>query len=151
MFDGSKLLVSESFRKKNPHEISSEQIFNEDISGINFLSSSKNIGSKSIFDKKNTSHNISNLQNDQTSIQRRLNEKDTDFSSENYILTDRNEYEYSVTDNSKFLVTSEESNLRSMYNNRSSTTHNPFINLKDLESLKIQIQHQEIITKPQHT
>lgn len=119
-FNGSKLFISESFRKKNPHEISSEQIFNEDISGINFLPSSKHIGNKSIFDKKIISNDVSNLHHESNSNYKKINDKE--FSSENYILMDKNDFEYSMTDNSKILITSEESNLRSMYNNRSSTT-----------------------------
>ena len=110
-------MISDSFRKKNPHEISSEHIFNEDISGINYVPSSSRNNHKLNFDKKILSNDISNLQREYT--YQKTN--DNELSNDNHGIGEKNDYEYSLTDNSKFIITSEESNMKSFYNNNKSS------------------------------
>ena len=103
------MLVSESFRKKNPHEISSEQIFNEDISNIGFVNSERDnyLSVERKFEKHN--HDVSNLKSNTSNFCKAKFEYDLSYNEDANNADDLKFYNYSETDNTKFL-SSERSN-----------------------------------------
>ena len=97
------MLVSESFRKKNPHEISSEQIFNEDISNIGFAHSNQNnyLSVERKFEKQNP--NVSNLKSNTSNFCKAKFEYDLSYNEDETNPEDLKFYNYSETDNTKYM------------------------------------------------
>ena len=109
------MLVSESFRKKNPHEISSEQIFGETISNINYASSIHNnyLSVERKMEKINYNE-ISNLRGNTSSM---IKKDNGDFSyADSRAQNDNKLYNYSESDNTRFLGSPNESNLKKIGN-----------------------------------
>ena len=107
------MLVSESFRKKNPHEISSEQIFGESISNINYVSSVNN--NYVSLERKVENFNFNDISNLKGNTSSMLKQKETSGFSYNIDSRLQNEnpmYNYSESDNTRFLGTSNDSNLK---------------------------------------
>ena len=107
------MLISESFRKKNPNEISSEQIFGESISNINYVSSVNNnymSVEKKIGDFN--FHDISNLKNNTSSMMKQKDPSDVSYTGDSRHQHDNKLYNYSESENTRTLGSPNESNLK---------------------------------------
>lgn len=111
--DCSNMLVSESFRKKNPHEISSEQIFGETISNINYASSVNN-NYLSLDKRTDNLNDISNLKRNTSSMLKQKEPSEYSATLDSRFQNDPRLYNYSETDNTRFLGSPNESNLKKM-------------------------------------
>lgn len=107
------MLVSESFRKKNPHEISSEQIFGETISNINYVSSVNN-NFLSLEKRPENLTDISNLKRNTSSMFKQKESSEYSGNLDSRFQNDGRLYNYSETDNTRFLGSPNESNLKKM-------------------------------------
>ena len=109
------MLVSESFRKKNPHEISSEQIFGESISNINYVSSVNN-NYLSLDKRTDNQNDISNLKRNTSSMLKQREPSEYSGTVDSRFQNDHRLYNYSDTDkdNTRFLGSPNESNLKKM-------------------------------------
>ena len=107
------MLVSESFRKKNPHEISSEQIFGESISNINYVSSVNNNYVSLERKVENFNFNdISNLKGNTSSMLKQKESSEFSYNIDSRLQNENPMYNYSESDNTRFLGTSNDSNLK---------------------------------------
>lgn len=105
------MLGNESFRKKNPHEISSEQIFGESISNIGYASSVQN-NFLSVDKRTENLNDISNLKRNTSSMFKQKEPSEYSATVDSRLQNDPRLYNYSETDNTRFLATPDESNLR---------------------------------------
>jgi hypothetical protein len=111
--DCSNMLISESFRKKNPHEISSEQIFGESISNINYVSSIQNnyMSMERKFGE-NTVNDISNLKNNTSSMLKQKENSDFSYTIDSRMQNENRLYNYSESENDRIFGSPSESNLK---------------------------------------
>ena len=120
--DCSNMLISESFRKKNPHEISSEQIFGESISNINYASSIQN--NYMSMERKFTDVNaneISNLKNNTSSMMKQKEPSDFSYTVDSRQQNENRLYNYSESENDRIFGSPSESHLKKIgnFNNQS--------------------------------
>jgi hypothetical protein len=111
------MLVSESFRKKNPHEISSEQIFGESISNINYVSSVNNNYLSLERKVENFNFNdISNLKGNTSSMMKPKENSEFSYNIDSRLQNENPMYNYSESDNTRFIGSQNDSNIKKIGN-----------------------------------